>query len=273
MSIRNTKADRITQEDLYRVFIIENKTLQETSEFFAVPVGTLRKRIKAFGIKKDQKCAVINSQKTSNKKYGKNYSTEAFARLSPESKRKAVINAGITRKKNRLKELNEKGLTKEKLFKDYILDNKSLRDLTIEYGIAKGTLRKILDTYKITKPENLKKEAKVKGTKRLLNDPERLNAHISKTQSTIRERYGNNWYRKTISREEKEILDFVTEKFPFLDVISGDYSVIKNPTNNAAMQLDIYIPEIKLAIEYNGEYWHDRKKYEKDKQYGDIIHP
>lgn len=33
---------------------------------------------------------------------------------------------------------------------------------------------------------------------------------------------------------------------------------------SGALQLDLYLEDIALAIEYNGEYWHDRKAYEDD---------
>ena len=48
-------------------------------------------------------------------------------------------------------------------------------------------------------------------------------------------------------------------------VLENDRTVIK------PKELDIYLPELKLALEYNGEYWHDETKkrkpgYHKEKQ-------
>lgn len=47
--------------------------------------------------------------------------------------------------------------------------------------------------------------------------------------------------------------------------MENDRTVIK------PKELDIYLPELKLALEYNGEYWHDEIKkrkpgYHKEKQ-------
>lgn len=69
------------------------------------------------------------------------------------------------------------------------------------------------------------------------------------------------------SKTEKELCEFVKQLVPHLEVqnnvrgLIGEFSVrfkgdkerkiIKNA------ELDIYIPELRLAIEYNGMYWHD----------------
>lgn len=37
------------------------------------------------------------------------------------------------------------------------------------------------------------------------------------------------------------------------------------------LELDIWIPEIRLAIEYNGIYWHDKSVYNKDISENTII--
>ena len=49
------------------------------------------------------------------------------------------------------------------------------------------------------------------------------------------------------SKQEREFIEFCREYFPNLK--SNDKALI-------GKELDIVIPEIKLAIEYNGLYWH-----------------
>ena len=51
------------------------------------------------------------------------------------------------------------------------------------------------------------------------------------------------------SREEKEVLDFVKSIYSG-EVIENDRSII------SPYELDIYIPEKKVAIEFDGIYWH-----------------
>lgn len=52
------------------------------------------------------------------------------------------------------------------------------------------------------------------------------------------------------SREEKSLLSFLEEKFPSLAFESHNRSILKGK------ELDIYCPELKIAIEFNGTRWH-----------------
>lgn len=65
------------------------------------------------------------------------------------------------------------------------------------------------------------------------------------------------------SKIEKEILDFCKEHTKF-NIIENDRKTIKNPFTNSWLELDIYIPELKLAIEFNGSYWHSNKQIRKN---------
>lgn len=57
---------------------------------------------------------------------------------------------------------------------------------------------------------------------------------------------------KSSSYAEKEIVEFI--KSERKNIISNDRNII------SPLELDIYIPDIKMAIEYNGMYWHNDKK-------------
>ena len=59
------------------------------------------------------------------------------------------------------------------------------------------------------------------------------------------------------SRAEQEIFNFIKEIYTG-DVINGDRNVIY------PKELDIYIPDRNLAIEYNGVYWHSSGSIEED---------
>ena len=51
------------------------------------------------------------------------------------------------------------------------------------------------------------------------------------------------------SKYERDLVDFI-KTFYFDDIISNTRNIIH------PMELDIYLPNINLAIEYNGTYWH-----------------
>lgn len=57
-----------------------------------------------------------------------------------------------------------------------------------------------------------------------------------------------------VSKLEKEVLDFVTGVCTF-KVDENCTSVVPND-NHRFFELDIFIPDIKLAIDFNGIYWH-----------------
>lgn len=57
------------------------------------------------------------------------------------------------------------------------------------------------------------------------------------------------------SIDEKELLDFLKDKLPQCTFIENDKNILSN-----RQELDIYIKELNIGIEFNGEYWHDEKR-------------
>jgi hypothetical protein len=65
-----------------------------------------------------------------------------------------------------------------------------------------------------------------------------------------------------ISNEEVQVRNFI--EFLGIKVSSNDRSQIFNPETGRGLELDIFMPTLNKAIEYNGEYWH-RNKYMEDR--------
>ena len=77
-------------------------------------------------------------------------------------------------------------------------------------------------------------------------------------------RYGTNWCtvcnppETSRSSEEKALFDYVQS-------LVGDSNVIKSCRDVVnGIELDIYIPSKKLAIEFDGLYWHDERRKDND---------
>ena len=68
--------------------------------------------------------------------------------------------------------------------------------------------------------------------------------------------YNNN----NISKEEQEVVDFIYEYYNKTKIILNSRKHIR------PYEIDIFIPEFKLGIEYNGLYWHSEIN-KKDKNY------
>ena len=63
-----------------------------------------------------------------------------------------------------------------------------------------------------------------------------------------------NPLKKEYSYGEKEVLSYISSIYDGA-ILENDRTVIK------PKELDIYLPELHLAIEYNGDYWHANPKY------------
>ena len=66
-------------------------------------------------------------------------------------------------------------------------------------------------------------------------------------------------HRSSSSNKELEVKSFVQNILPNIEIISNNRKLLY------PLELDIYIPEKNLAIEFNGDYWHS--EYYKNKNY------
>ena len=66
------------------------------------------------------------------------------------------------------------------------------------------------------------------------------------------------------SKDEQEIFKELKNMFPNNDLTNNDRDAI-----GGNFELDMYFKDLKIAIEYNGIYWHDTEKhpYMKDRHY------
>ena len=73
---------------------------------------------------------------------------------------------------------------------------------------------------------------------------------------TLIKKYRSDLNVNTSSMVEQEIRNYIKEGYGF-DVISNTRRVIK------PLELDIWIPELNLAFEFNGTYWHSKDKIDR----------
>lgn len=257
-----------TYENLYRVYIIENTPLLDSAPMFGLSVGAFRKSLAKFEIKKSQKLAGRNASQTILKRYGPNARREWLKNISPESRAYGAKKAWTTRRPRIIEKYSDQGITEDRLQDLFIHQNLSMKVVGEQFGKTKAEMRKILIFFRIEKPKELQEISRRNGVKEYYSDEERVAESVRKIAATCLERYGDNWYYNHASKLELEVLDFVEALLPCEVVKSGDYSVIRKPGSGGAMQLDIHLPRLKKAIEFNGEYWHDREGYEEDLEVG-----
>jgi len=58
-----------------------------------------------------------------------------------------------------------------------------------------------------------------------------------------------------VSSQEKEILAYIRSIYNGV-ILKNDKTQIYNPYTGRMLEIDIWIPEIRKGIEYNGRYWH-----------------
>ena len=69
-------------------------------------------------------------------------------------------------------------------------------------------------------------------------------------------------YERTTSKAENEIIEFLESNI--INNIERNNRTILNPIYDKSQELDIFIPDKKIAIEYNGLYWHNENQKDKD---------
>lgn len=255
----------VTEENLRHYYLELNTKLKDMPEIFGMSMGGLRKLLKKSGVEKTQKQAGINVSK-SQKANGNSHLHKIHQDKELMAKAQA---AGVkARRANRLTSLAAEGKSYGEVFKVYITENNSLTKSGEIFGTTKMGMRKLLNFYKIVKTPELIQEAKERGSAELYADEERVTEMVRKTQSTIAERYGNNWYHNATSKEEEAVKLQIIERFPSLELIHGRYGIIRRPGSGGLMQLDFYFPALNLAVEYNGIRFHDKDAYLQDLKSG-----
>lgn len=254
-----------TEENLRHYYIELNTPLKVMPEIFGLSMGRVRHIMTEYGIKKTQKQAVVNSMA---KKLADD--PDYFKKLNsdPDKQRKAQAAGVKSRRANRIEKLAAEGKSYEDVYKVFITDNTSIIKTGEHFGLNKGSMRSLLNFYGITKSPELVKECRDTGFTELYADKDRVAEMVAKTHETNLERYGNNWYHNTTSKEESAVKEMIVEAFPSLELVHGRYGIIRRPGSGGLMQLDFYFPALNLAIEYNGIRYHDKAVYLQDLENG-----
>lgn len=253
------------EENLRHYYLELNTKLKDMPEIFGMSMGGLRKVLKKNDVEKTQKQAGVNVS-SSQKINGNSH----LHKLHQDKEFMIEVRAkGVRqRRANRLVILATEGKSYEEVYKVFITDNTSIIKTGEHFNLNKGSMRSLLRFYGITKTPELIQECKDAGNAELYADEDRVVAMVKKTQATIAERYGNNWYHNTTSKEEEAVKLQIVERFPSLELIHGRYGIIRRPGSGGLMQLDFYFPELNLAVEYNGIHYHDKDAYLQDLENG-----
>ena len=137
--------------------------------------------------------------------------------------------------------------------------------LSSEEG-KKITIRTLIEKHGSIKQSYKERQEKAKQTKKERYGDENYN-NVEQIIKTQKELYGGLWggekgrlnnIIKTTSKGEKEVLEYVKSIYNGT-IIENDRTQMEPNEENGWFdyhELDIWLPDIKVAIEYNGTYWH-----------------
>ena len=232
-----------TKEELYNLYIVQNKYRCELATIFNVSITTIKRWLKKYKIKKSIKKVTENIQKTFISKYGvKNYSMtdEGRNKISIKMSNKSDIERQVTLKKYKQTCLRKYGT--ENIQKLPEINKKKEITATKNHGgvgFASKELNEKIKTIIIKKygVDNCSKSEEIKNKK-----IESKRIHKTFTNSKEEEYI----YQKLLEKFTEVKRQYTSEKYPFA--------------------CDFYIVQLDLYIEYQGMWSHG--KYNNKKIYG-----
>ena len=278
--------EKIAKSDLLYLYIEKNLSAEEICQFFKCSIPKVKRSLKLHGIKKSKEAHELVKQRTFFKKYGVEKlgkSAEIRAKINKTCLERygvtcSLRNTDIAEKAKRTCRANH-GV--DYAFQSENVRKKAVKTLLTKYGvdsplkspvIKEHALQTSLERYGVTsykKAHYLHKDIlldndkfsdfikkKNNGIQWTTNDlAEYFNISISAINIRLRELDLQKYIDSHTSKDEKAII-------AYLENNNIDFTKFRKDR----IELDIYIPSKKLAIEFNGNYWHSTEK-RSDKKY------
>jgi len=139
------------------------------------------------------------------------------------------------------------GIDEKWLLENYVNSSMSMDDIFEKFKISPTVLRKSLKAYDLKK------------------DSIAIRTHKNhKRFQTNMKKYGEfnpGAFAVSPSKYEREIFSILINVLK-LNVVQNDRTII------SPKELDLWLPELSMALEFNGNYWHDKKAWLSDVEQG-----
>lgn len=300
--MKNIQIDR---DVLYDLYITQNKSIIEVAKILNVSRNTILRSLYKNQIKKDKDSISLQREKTNLEKYGtksvaqvpefkekikktnlKKYGVENPAQLKEVYAKvkktnlekygvKCTLELEEVKQKIKQTNLDRYGVENILLSEKY---RERIKNTTLEkYGVenplqSKEIRQKIKNTYLTNNFPNVIKYFADKETtedflKKNYNEKTTL-IQLSKDTGVSRtvvgqyiHKYGLEDYIEydcKVSQPEKDIVEYLTSK-GITNIVQSDRTVLDGK------EIDIFLPDYNVGIEFNGDYWHSELK--RDKRY------
>jgi hypothetical protein len=223
-----------------------------------------------------EKCAQFKNVKTNNEKYGTDYPAQSEI-VKNKTKNTNNIRYGVDNVfesntiKNKIIETNNKNFGVNYPQQNIEILKKSNNTNIKKYGFNRPSKNlqiknKIIETDKLNLKNKFHNIIDINYDNNnivmLCEKGHQFNIHLK----TLRTRNNNkhiicticNPITKFVSTVENDLLNFIKENYK-------DEIIINNRKIIHPLEIDIYLPKLKLAFEFNGMYWHS--ELNKDKNY------
>lgn len=217
-----SKIQQATYEDLHRLYIEEGKTEREIAQIYRCSRGSAGRALNNLGIGRENK---------------KDIQKEQFSKILPDEK---------------LKDLYlDKGLSARRIHKDLGVPEKYILNRLNKLGIRKFHKGNSIPD-ELIRELYVQRNMNIPEISKLLNySRQALGARIYKLNLTA-ERTPDN-HTKSIHRSYQNSTTRSQGEIELCEMYPTDFI---NYHDVIGWELDLWYPESRLAIEYNGEYWH-----------------
>lgn len=300
----------IDKDTIYDLYITKNKSVEEVAKILDVSKDTILRRLKKYQIKKERANVQLQIEKrnldvygvrytsqfeeikekikkTNLEKYGTEYplqSKEIRDKISLSNLEKYGVENPFQFEevKQKIKKVNlEKYGVDHPMHSDQIKEKMKQTNLE-KYGVENPAQVDVVKEKMVSSllnnnfPNVIKYFADKETTEEFINENydgkatlTQLSIYTGISKTTIGRyihKYGLEDYVQydcKVSQPEKDIVEYLTSK-GITNIIQSDRNILDGK------EIDIYLPDYKVGIEFNGDYWHSEimrpnNKYHYDK--------
>lgn len=276
----------IDKDTIYDLYIKQNKSVEEVAKILNVSKFTITDRLKRYGIKKDKDAVKLQTEKNNLEKYGTKYPVQLNI-VQEKTKQTNLERYGceyVTQSdeiKDKIKNTNMEKYGCECSLQNNIVQEKTKQTNLEKYGVeysaqAEEVKNKVKASLlnnnfpnvikyfadKETTEDFLKKNYNEKTT--LIQLSKDTGVSIAAVGRYIH-KYGLEDYIDysfTVSQPEKDIVEYLTSR-GIKNIIQSERTILDGK------EIDIFLPDYNVGIEFNGDYWHSElkigKRYHYDK--------
>ena len=266
MTVKRAVTSSINENDLKKYYINENLSISDIANLLRVSYSAINRVIKKFNMTKSNEMINMSMKKKFIEKYGvdnpaKNKVIQQKIKQTNIQKYgcEYTLSNSCVREKAKQTNIQKYGVDnpqKSKIFRDE-LKQKRIEKLYKGMPHTNNNFYTIFDSLE-TAQNYFQNNYRGKTIHEVADD---LNYSYSRMKNLIREfdlgKYLN--LKPSISKYEKEIVEIFLQYIPNLKIQLNDQKIL------GGKEIDIYLPEYNLGIEFNGSYWHSEEY--KDKKY------